>query len=114
MAIGRKTTRKSPTARYSKRGVHALARLGRNMRDTATLASHSSEVINSRLTDVNCGELARMGPEKVLAAMSAGAAWMRSAYRLSTVFYRDAAQEAMTVLATAREMAMSPLPTALE
>ncbi len=115
MVTSRKKATRSSSAKivgYTKRGAEALASLQRNVRDTATLAANSSSVINARLADVNTGELVRMGPEKVLAAMSAGAAWMRAACRLSTVLYRDAAEEAAATVAAAQEIAGSPLPFA--
>lgn len=105
-----KNSSKRNGAAETVRGAKALTSLSRNMKNTAALAATSAAVINARLTDVNCGELARMGPEKAVAALSAGNAWMFAAWRMAAAFYRNMAEEAAAGFTAAREIAATPFP----
>jgi hypothetical protein len=108
MAAKRKAVPK--IVRHSRRAVVNIAHANRNVRQAAQLAVNSGAVVNSRLMDMNQGELARMVPEKVIAAAAAGSASVQAAMRGMAQVYKDVTEEGIAALAVVQKVATARTP----
>lgn len=96
-------SRKSPRP---KRASGGLAQAGRNaLAGGVGLAFAAGETILARLTRPSAGEAARMIPEKLLAAASAGNAWMLATMRAGAALQAMAMRESAEAFTVARKLA---------
>jgi hypothetical protein len=96
--------------RHSRRAVANLAHANRNMRQAAQLATTAGQVVGTRLSALEHGEVARMVPEKLVAATAAGAASVHAAMRVVAQLYKDAAGEGIAAMALMQKVALARSP----